>query len=87
MKKVVKILGVGSARDRELLRSVQTAANEVGLNIDIQFISDINAFLHLGITGIPSMLIEDKIVANGRIPGVPELKNLLQSKAADGGSR
>lgn len=79
MEKVVKIMGVGSARDQELLNSVQMAASEIGLSVNIEFVSDINVFLAFGITAIPAMMIGDKIVANGRIPGISELKRLLQS--------
>lgn len=78
MKKMVKILGVGSARDREMMRSVEMAATEMGLNVDMQLITDIDVFLRTGITAIPAMMIEDKVVTNGRIPGVSEIKMMLR---------
>lgn len=80
MKKIVKILGVGSMRDHELIESVEMAAREMDLPIDIQLISDIDAFLRLGITAIPAMMIEGKVVANGRIPGVLEIKSMLEDQ-------
>ena len=82
MKKLVKILGVGSSRDRILIESVQIAAEELGVNLEIQFVTDIEAFLKMGITAIPALVIEDRVVANGRVPGVTELKNLLREANA-----
>lgn len=78
MKKMVKILGVGSARDREMMRSVEMAATEMGLSVDMKLITDIDVFLRTGITAIPAMMIEDKVVTNGRIPGVSEIKMMLR---------
>ena len=80
MKKIIKILGVGSMRDHELMESVEIAAREMDLPIDIQLISDIDAFLRLGISAIPAMMIEDKVVANGRIPGVLKIKDMLEEQ-------
>jgi len=82
MKKVIKIMGVGSSRDQELIQSVQMAAREMGLPIDIQLVSDLNAFLQSGITAIPAMMIEGEVVANGRIPGVVEIKSMLSDHQA-----
>lgn len=82
MKKIVKIMGVGSSRDQELMRSVEIAAREMELPIDIQLVSDINAFLRLGITAIPAMMIEGKVVVNGRIPGILEIKSMLNDQQA-----
>ncbi len=82
MKKVVKIMGVGSSRDQELMRSVEIAAREIGLPIDIQLVSDISAFLRMGITAIPAMMIEGKVVANGRIPGILEIQSMLDDQQA-----
>lgn len=67
-------------RDHELIESVEMAAREMDLPIDIQLISDIDAFLRLGITAIPAMMIEGKVVANGRIPGVLEIKSMLEDQ-------
>ncbi len=75
---MVKILGVGSARDREMMRSVEMAALEMGLSVEMQLITDIETFLQSGISAIPAMVIEDKVVTNGRIPGVSEIKMLLR---------
>ncbi len=82
MKKLVKILGVGSSRDRVLAESLRMAADELGLNLEIQYVTDIEAFLKMGISAIPALVIEDQVVANGRVPGVSELKNLLRGANA-----
>lgn len=82
MIQVINILGVGSIRDRELMETVRMAAEELGYPIDIHLISDIDSFLRLGITAIPAMIIGDRVVANGRIPGVSEVKQLLRDQTA-----
>jgi hypothetical protein len=64
------------------MRSVEIAAREMGLPIDIQLVSDINSFLRSGITAIPAMMIEGKVVVNGRIPGILEIKSMLDDQQA-----
>ena len=73
----IKVLGVGSMRDRAMIRSVQMAAGELELPVDILLITDIEAFKQFGISGIPALVILDKVVASDRIPAVAEIKRML----------
>ncbi len=77
-KHAITVLGVGSVRDRAMIRSVQMAAKELQLPVDILLITDIEAFMQFGISGIPALVIRDKVVASDRIPAVTEIKRLLQ---------
>jgi len=74
----IKILGVGSERDRMLFQTIEMASQELGISVDIQLVSDIKSFLKIGITAIPALMIDEKVLTNGRIPGVSEVKSLLQ---------
>ncbi len=72
------VFGVGSMRDRVMLRSVQMALDDLGLSLPIEYVSSINEFMMNGLSGIPALKINDTIVADGRTPSVSELKEQIR---------
>jgi hypothetical protein len=78
MELKIKVFGVGSLRDRVLLRSVQVALDDLGLILPIEYISSIDEFMIQGLSGIPALKINDTIIADGATPSVAELKREIQ---------
>lgn len=77
MELMIDVFGVGSARDIVMLRSLNMALEDLVLKPNINYITDIHTFVTLGLSGIPALMINEKMVAAGRIPSVPELKQLI----------
>jgi hypothetical protein len=78
MELKIKVFGVGSFRDRVLLRSVQVALDDLGLILPIEYISSIDEFMIQGLSGIPALKINDTIIADGATPSVAELKREIR---------
>jgi hypothetical protein len=78
MELKIKVFGVGSFRDRVLLRSVQVALDDLGIILPIEYISSIDEFMIQGLSGIPALKINDTIIADGATPSVAELKREIQ---------
>lgn len=78
MELKIKVFGVGSLRDRVLLRSVQVALDDLGLFMPIEYISNIEEFMIQGLSGIPALKINDTIIADGSTPSVAELKRQIR---------
>lgn len=78
IRKDIKVLGVGTPKDRALLISVWAAAKELGLPVNIVLVSNLQTILDSGARAIPALLLEDRIVSEGRLPTVPEISELLQ---------
>jgi hypothetical protein len=57
---------------------MQRAAKELGLEVSIEEVSDIQEMMDLGITAIPALQIGEQVVASGRVLEVEEIKSLLR---------
>ncbi|MCB9080284.1 MAG: thioredoxin family protein [Lewinellaceae bacterium] len=74
----VQIMGVNTALERALAISVESAALELKIPIEIEFISDIDRFIAAGIIAIPALFINNNIVSMGILPDIQEIIHALQ---------
>jgi small redox-active disulfide protein 2 len=77
MSKEIKVFGVGSSLDKDLLKTIQMAIQELGITIQINEFNDIQSFLKYKISAIPAMMVDNEIVVHGRVPSVSEIKKFL----------
>ncbi len=79
----IKIFGVGCAKHRALLANVRDAVAELELKANIEELDDIQQFFEHGITEVPSLVIDGKIVSRGRVATVKEIKDFLLAATHD----
>ena len=60
-----------------LLQSNQKI-KELGINVNIEIIGDMQKMMALGVMRTPALIIDDEVVLQGRIPKKEEIKRLLQ---------
>jgi len=77
MNKKLLVFGVGSSLDKDLMKAIEEAVNELNIMVDLKTFSDIQSFLSYKISAIPALIVEDEIVVHGRVPSVSELKAYL----------
>ena len=77
MNKKLLVFGVGSSLDKDLMKAIEEAVNELNITVDLKTFSDIQSFLSYKISAIPALIVEDEIVVHGRVPSVSELKAYL----------
>lgn len=76
----IQIIGAGCPRCNETEQNVFNACAELGLAADITHVFDQNEIVKFGQIGMPSVIVDDKIVVSGRVPSVAELKKLLMNE-------
>ncbi len=76
----VRLFGLGCNLSRMLLSNVEQAAEEMGLELKLEEVSDIQEMLQLGITAIPALQVDQEVVISGEVPEVDALIELLQSR-------
>lgn len=79
MIKEVTIFGVGCSLCRLLQSNIQTASRQLGIEVEIQEVTDIQEMINLGISAIPALVIGGEVVASGRVPDVPDIMRLLKA--------
>ncbi len=75
----IKILGSGCANCKKLEAVARDAATTAGLQADFEKITDMNAIMAYDILSTPALVINDKVVASGRIPTKAEIQQWLAS--------
>lgn len=73
----IKVLGSGCAKCKTLEKNVQHAVNELNNDIQVTKVEDIVQIMSYGIMMTPGLVFDGKVVLSGRVPSVPELKELI----------
>ena len=73
----IKILGSGCANCKKLEAVARDAASTVAVEADFEKITDMKAIMSYDILSMPALVINDKVVASGRIPTKAEIQQWL----------
>ena len=77
----IKILGSGCKKCLSLEGYALSAAESLGLTVEIEKITDIVAIAAFGVMSTPGLVINDKLVSSGRVLSVNEITEVLQAQA------
>lgn len=73
----LKVLGPGCANCKNLEKQVQIALNKSGMNAKLTKVTDIAEIQKYGIMRTPALVIDEEVVAYGRVPSAKEIQNWL----------
>ena len=73
----LKIYGSGCSKCNILTQHAEAAAQELGLNYDIEKVTDMNAIIDAGVMRTPALAVDDEIVLEGTVPSAEKLKKYL----------
>lgn len=75
--KQIEILGTGCPKCKKLTEQTQQAANELGLECNIEKVEDIQKIMAYGVMMTPALVVDGKVKLTGKVPSVDELKKLI----------
>ncbi|KPL72871.1 thioredoxin family protein [Leptolinea tardivitalis] len=75
----VKILGSGCANCQRLEALTKKVIDELGVEAQIDHVRDYAEIMKYPILSTPALVINEKVVASGRIPSENEIKGWLNS--------
>lgn len=76
MKKLI-VLGPGCARCETLARTAREAADQLGIEYELEKLSDIKQFPKFGLMMTPGLVVDGKLKVQGKVPSVDEIKAML----------
>lgn len=79
----IRIVGSGCLNCENLFQLCMNVAAENKLEADIQKITDRQKFTELGVWMTPALIINGKVLSQGKIPVKSTLENWLKQAAAD----
>jgi small redox-active disulfide protein 2 len=73
----IKILGTGCPNCRKLEKETENVVSELGLDATVTKVEDIMKIMEYGILRTPGLVVDEKVIVSGRVPGREELKKLI----------
>lgn len=77
MMKKIQILGTGCPKCKKLTESAELAAKELGIDYEIEKITDVNRIISFGVMMTPALAIDGVVKAAGKVLTPQEVKLLL----------
>ena len=74
----IKILGAGCKSCHEQYENAKAAVSNLGLGIEVEYITDMEKVMEYGIMSMPAIVINDKVVAFGKVLKTAEVEKLLK---------
>ncbi len=74
----IHILGPGCAKCTQLAETVTAAAKELGIDYEIEKVSDFNQIMSFGVMMTPGLVVDGVVKAVGRVPSLDEVKGMLK---------
>lgn len=76
----IQILGPGCAKCTKLAETAVAAAEELGIEYEIEKVSDVNEIMTFGVMMTPGLVVNGEVKSVGKVPSLSEMKNMLSLK-------
>jgi len=77
MKKI-QILGIGCAKCQKLAENTKQAAENIGLEYEMEKVTDINQIMRFGVMSTPGLAVDGKVMVTGKVPAPADIEKLLR---------
>lgn len=74
---VLQILGTGCPKCEKLKQHAEQAVGQLGINAQIEKITDINQITSMGVMMTPALAVDGKVKVVGKVPSVEDIKGML----------
>lgn len=73
----IQVLGSGCATCKKLFELTKKAEEELGLGVEVEYITDVQKIIDMGLMASPVLAINGKPVLIGRVPEVEKIKEII----------
>ena len=77
MKKI-EILGTGCPKCRQLAANAEQAATELGIEYELEKVTDINDIMKFGVMMTPGIAVDGDVKTSGKVVSADKIKSWLQ---------
>ena len=74
----IKVLGAGCKACHQQFEYAKEAAANLGLGIEVEYITDMEKVMEYGVMSMPAIVVNDKVVAFGKVLKAAEVEKLLK---------
>ena len=73
----VKVLGAGCKSCHEQYENAKAAVQALGLNVEVEYITDMEKVMEYGVMSMPAIVVNDKVVSMGKVLKAADVEKLL----------
>ena len=74
-----QVLGSGCTKCKTLGQHAEAAAQALGLEYELEKVTDMNAIIDAGVTRTPALAVNGEIKSTGKVLSVDDIKALLSA--------
>jgi small redox-active disulfide protein 2 len=73
----LQILGTGCPKCNKLAKMTETAAKELGIDYELEKVTDITAIMQMGVMMTPALAVDGQVKVTGKVPSSDEIKKMI----------
>ena len=73
----IKVLGAGCKSCHEQYENAKAALKAMGLDIEVEYITDMEKVMGYGVMSMPAIVVNDKVVSMGKVLKAADVEKLL----------
>ena len=77
MKKI-QILGTGCAKCQKLEEISKKAAEELGIEYELEKVKDLNKIMDFGVMMTPALVVDGEVKVAGKVPSIEDIKKFIK---------
>ena len=74
----IKVLGAGCKSCHEQYENAMAAVKAMGLNMEVEYITDIEKVMGYGVMSMPAIVVNGQVVSMGKVGKVADVEKLLR---------
>jgi len=78
----LQILGTGCPKCQMLSEHAERAARELGLDYELEKVTDIERILAFGVVATPALVVDGEVKVHGHVPSTTRIRELLGGAGA-----
>jgi len=76
----IQVVGSGCKSCKTLLENTQNAVKTMGLDAQIEYVTDVMKIMQTGVLRTPGLIVDGKIVLSGKVPKEKEIIDILKAQ-------
>lgn len=77
----VKVLGAGCKACHEQYENAKQAVKNMGLSAEVEYVTDMPKVMEYGVMSMPAIVVNEKVVAQGKVLKAADVEKLLRKIA------
>ncbi len=83
MNTTIQVLGSGCPTCKKLYELTKEAVAELGLGVEVEYITDVQKIVQMGVMQTPVVAINGKPVVAGFVPDKEEIKKIIEKSVVE----